>query len=78
MWGADGSTPIPIRWMLVVDPTGKMDPLPLMSTDPLMTPEQMIELYVDRWSIEVMFEETREQRFPLEKFQHLDSQPDVH
>ena len=34
MWGADGSTPIPIRWMLVVDPTGKMDSLPLMSTDP--------------------------------------------
>ncbi len=60
MWGAAGSTPIPIRWVLVVDPTGKMDPLPLMSTDPLMTPEQMIELYVDRWSIEVMFEETRE------------------
>ena len=60
MWGADGSTPIPIRWMLVVDPSGKMDPLPLMSTDPLMTPGQMIELYVDRWSIEVMFEETRE------------------
>ena len=60
MWGADGSTPISIRWVLVVDPTGKMDPLPLMSTDPLMTPEQMIELYVDRWSIEVMFEETRE------------------
>jgi DDE superfamily endonuclease len=60
MWGADGSTPIPIRWVLVVDPTGKMDPLPLMSTDPLMAPEQMIELYIDRWSIEVMFEETRE------------------
>jgi len=60
MWGADGSTPIPIRWVLVVDPTGKMDPLPLMSTDPLMSPEQMIELYVDRWSIEAMFEETRE------------------
>jgi len=60
MWGADGSTPIPIRWTLVVDPTGKMDPLPLMSTDPLMSPEQMIELYIDRWSIEVMFEETRE------------------
>ena len=60
MWGADGSTPIPIRWVLVVDPTGKMDPLPLMSTNSLMAPEQMIELYVDRWSIEVMFEETRE------------------
>lgn len=60
MWGADGSTPIPIRWVLVVDPTGKMDPMPLMSTDPLLTPEQIIELYVDRWSLEVTFEETRE------------------
>jgi hypothetical protein len=60
MWGADGSTPIPIRWVLVIDPTGKMDPMPLMSTDSLLTPEQIIELYVDRWSLEVTFEETRE------------------
>jgi hypothetical protein len=60
MWGADGSTPIPIRWVLVIDPTGKMDPMPLMSTDPLLTPERIIELYVDRWSLEVTFEETRE------------------
>ena len=60
MWGVSGPTPIPIRWVLVIDPTGKMDPLPLMSTDPLMTAEQIIELYVDRWGIEVTFEETRE------------------
>jgi len=60
MWGADGTTPIPIRWALVVDPTGKLDPLPLMSTDPLMTVERMVELFVDRWSLEVTFEETRE------------------
>ena len=60
IWGSDRSIPIPIRWVLVVDPKGKMDPLPLMSTDPLLTPEQIIELYVDRWSLEVTFEETRE------------------
>ena len=60
MWGADGATPIPIRWALIVDPTGKLDPLPLMSTDPLMTPERMVELFVDRWGLEVTFEETRE------------------
>ncbi len=60
MWGADGVTPIPIRWVLVIDPIGKMKPLPLMSTDPLLKPEQIIELYVDRWSIEVTFEESRE------------------
>jgi len=60
MWGADGTTPIPIRWALVVDPTGKLDPLPLMSTDPFMTAERMVELFVHRWSLEVTFEETRE------------------
>lgn len=60
LWGADGTTPIPIRWALVIDPTGKLAPLPLMSTDPLMTPEHMVELFVARWSIEVTFEETRE------------------
>jgi hypothetical protein len=31
-----------------------------MSTDPLMTPERMVELFVDRWGLEVTFEETRE------------------
>ena len=60
MWGSDGAVPIPIRWALVVDPTEKLDPLPLMSTDPLMTPERMIELFIDRWGLEVTFEETRE------------------
>jgi hypothetical protein len=60
MWGADGVVPVPIRWVLVVDPTGNLDPLPLMSTDPLMTGEQMLMLYIDRWSIEVTFAEVRE------------------
>lgn len=59
MWGAEGERPVPIRWVLVIDPTGKMDPLPLMCTNPLMTPEQIIELYIDRWTIEVTFEESR-------------------
>lgn len=60
MWGADGVVPIPIRWVLIVDPTGQMDPLPLMSTNPGMSPKQIVELYVDRWGLEVTFEETRE------------------
>ena len=60
MWGADGSIPIPIRWVFIVDPAGKMDPMPLMSTDPLMIPEQIIALYIDRWGLEVTFEEVRE------------------
>lgn len=60
MWGADGFCPIAIRWVLVVDPTGEMDPLPLMSTDVNLTAIKVIELYVDRWGIEVVFQEVRE------------------
>jgi hypothetical protein len=60
MWGADGFCPIAIRWVLVKDPTGDMDPLPLMSTDVNLTAIKIIELYVDRWGLEVTFLEARE------------------
>ena len=60
MWGGDGFSPLAIRWVLMVDPTGELDPLPLMSTDVNLTAIQMIGLYVDRWNIEVTFEEVRE------------------
>jgi hypothetical protein len=59
IWGADGFSPIAIRWVLVRDPTGEMDPLPLMSTDVNLTAAKIIELYVDRWGLEVTFQETR-------------------
>lgn len=60
MWGADGFCPIAIRWVLVVDTTGEMSPLPLMSTDVNLTAIKIIELYVDRWGLEVTFQESRE------------------
>jgi hypothetical protein len=60
MWGADGFCPIPIRWVLVKDPTEEMDPLPLMSTDVNLAAIKIIELYVDRWGLEVTFLEARE------------------
>ena len=60
LWGAEGHYPIAIRWVLVIDPTGEMDPVPLMSTDVNLTAIQIIELYVDRWGLEVTFQEARE------------------
>jgi hypothetical protein len=60
LWGGDGFLPVPIRWVLVVDPAGDLDPMPLMCTDLLMTAEKMITLYFRRWNIEVTFEEVRE------------------
>ena len=60
LWGVDGFHPVPIRWVLVVDPEGKLDPMPLMSTDLDISPEKMIALYIQRWNLEVTFEEVRE------------------
>jgi hypothetical protein len=60
LWGGDGFFPVPIRWVLVVDPEGELDPLPLMSTDIDMHPEKIIGHYFKRWNIEVTFEEVRE------------------
>jgi hypothetical protein len=42
LWGVDGFPPVPIRWVLVVDPEGELDPLPLMSTDLNISPEKII------------------------------------
>jgi len=60
LWDVDGYGPIPIRWVLVTDPEGKLAPLPLMCTDSTMSVERIIELYIERWNQEVTFEEVRE------------------
>lgn len=60
LWGADSFMPVPIKWVLVIDPEGELDPLPLMSTDFSLSAEKIIELFIRRWNLEVTFEETRE------------------
>jgi hypothetical protein len=60
LWGVDGSQPVPIKWVLMVDPEGDLDPIPLMSTDFLISAERIIELYILRWNQEVTFREVRE------------------
>jgi hypothetical protein len=48
LWGVDGFQPVPIRWVLVVDPEGELDPIPLMSANINFstTPEVIIEQYM--------------------------------
>ena len=60
LWGPDGFPPVPIRWVLVIDPEGELDPLPLMCTDTARAAEEILELYIRRWNQEVTFEEVRE------------------
>ena len=59
LWHTDGCAPLPVRWVLVRDPDGRRPPLALFCTDPTATAEQIVCWYVDRWHIEVTFEEVR-------------------
>lgn len=59
LWHRDGEAPLPIRWVLLRDPSGKRRSCALFCTDPTATMRQIIAWYVSRWQIEVTFEEVR-------------------
>jgi hypothetical protein len=59
LWHRDGEAPLPVRWVVLRDPTGKHDPFALFRTDPTASALQIIAWYVSRWHIEVTFEESR-------------------
>ena len=59
VWFHYGKPAVPIRWVLLRDPQGWYEPTCLLSTDPLVSPEQIAEWFVTRWQMEVTFEEAR-------------------
>lgn len=59
LWYTPGEDPVPIRWVLVVDPAGKLRPAAFFSTDVAMAPAKIVEWFVLRWGVEVTFEESR-------------------
>lgn len=52
-----GMAAVPIRWVLIRDPSGKFDTQALLSTKLGATPQQILEWFVQRWQTEVTFEE---------------------
>lgn len=54
------SNPIPIRYVLLRDPENKFQPVLLMCTDLNLDVVEIIQIYVERWNIEVTFHEARE------------------
>ena len=59
LWYSTGTTPLPIRWVLVRDPAGKLPTRAYFSTDLAQPAQTIIADMVKRWSIEVTFEESR-------------------
>lgn len=59
LWYHTGLPPVAIRWVLIRDPQGKFDPQALLSTSLAHKPQQILEWFVRRWTMEVTFEEAR-------------------
>jgi hypothetical protein len=59
LWYTPGQRPLAIRWVLIVDPTGAMEPMAIFSTDVERPVALIIAQFVRRWNVEVTFEETR-------------------
>lgn len=59
VWRHAGLPVVAIRWVLVRDPLGCFAPQALLCTDPGHSPEQVLRWFVQRWQLEVTFEETR-------------------
>jgi hypothetical protein len=59
LWHTDGFAPLPIRWVLVRDPQGHLSPYALFCTDPQVDALGVLAAYLQRWNVEVTFEEVR-------------------
>lgn len=59
VWYHAGMPAVPIRWVLVRDPQGKLDPKAFLSTNLALSPLEILTYFVRRWRVEVTFEEVR-------------------
>ncbi len=58
LWYGYGIRPVPIKWVLIKD-SGSSEPTVLFSLDLESSPEKILLEYINRWPIEVTFEEIR-------------------
>ncbi len=59
VWYHSGKPVVPIRFVLIRDPWGEFDTQALLCTDGDATPEQIVAWFLQRWPLEVTFEEAR-------------------
>lgn len=59
IWSRNSHQFVPLRWVLVVDPAGKLDPVLLGCTDLSSSAVDVVRFFVRRWRVEVTFAEVR-------------------
>ena len=55
VWRHAGLPIVPIRWVLLRDPSQRFDPQALLCTAPAQEPLQVIRWFVQRWQLEIVF-----------------------
>ncbi len=59
IWYHKGKPPIPHRWVIIRDPQHEYESVALLCTDPQACPAQVTTWFVQRWRLEVTFQEAR-------------------
>lgn len=59
VWTTAGKPVVHLRWVLVRDPRGELEPQALLCTLKAVEPVQILRWFVWRWSVEVTFAEAR-------------------
>jgi hypothetical protein len=59
IWNHPGRPVVPLRWLLVRDPTGELKSQAFLATDIDIQPADMLAWFIRRWTIEVTFAEAR-------------------
>jgi hypothetical protein len=59
VWYHSGLPPVPLRWVLIRDPRGTFATQALLGTDLASDPSQILAWFIQRWQLEVTFEEAR-------------------
>jgi hypothetical protein len=59
VWYHTGLPPVSLRWVLIRDPRGQFATQALLCTRLDVAPEQIVAWFVQRWQLEVTFEEAR-------------------
>jgi hypothetical protein len=59
VWYHSGMPVVPLRWVLVRDPAGKLSPKAFLCTDQGASAVDILAWFVRRWAVEVTFEEVR-------------------
>lgn len=59
IWYKSKKVMVEVKWVLIKDPEGKLDPVLLACTDTSLSVKKIVQFFVRRWRVEVTFEELR-------------------